>query len=421
MTESRPWVIRSRYTLVTAFALALDSIRAHKLRTFLTLLGVIIGVASVVLVGAAIEGLGLYAEESTAKVFGSETFLIAQVASATSSKEYFDKIRRNKFVRYGDYEYLNALTGDRIIYSPHRSRPEELKHNSDKFEDGVVVGVSAALPLVRDVVLVEGRFFTEEEDRTRQFVVVIGDDVRAAFFPTSSPLGRVIKIAGGDFRVIGVLERLGTSFGRGQDNVVYVPSSAFTRLYGTRQSFLIYGRARPETGLNLEDALDIARVALRTRFRARLGQPDNFDNITPEGVRAWVDGVLGLISGVVVPVTCISLLVGGIVIMNIMLVSVTERTHEIGIRKSLGARPADIRLQFLIEAVLMAAAGGAVGIVLGATATELLSRLFGISLRVSADYIAVALLVSSSVGIASGWYPASRASRLDPVVALRME
>jgi len=401
--------------------LALDSIRAHKLRTFLTLLGVIIGVASVVLVGAAIEGLGVYAEESTSKVFGSETFLIAQVASASSSQVYYEKLRRNKYVRYRDFEYLKATTGDRIIYSPHRSRAEEVKHNGLTFEDGVVVGVGASLPQIRDVTLAEGRFFTEEEDRTRQYVVVIGDDLRALFFPTSSALGRSIRISGIDFRVIGALERLGSSFGRAQDNVVYIPSSAFSRLYGTRQSLLIYGRARPEIGLTIEEALDIARVAMRTRFRARPQQPDNFDSLTPDGVRAWVDGVLSLISGVVIPVTCISLVVGGIVIMNIMLVSVTERTHEIGIRKSLGARPADIKLQFLIEAVILSAVGGLVGILLGAGAAALLSRLFEISLRVTPDYVGVAIAVASAVGIASGWYPASRAARMDPAAALRAE
>ena len=411
----------TRYKAATAFDLALDSIRSHKLRTFLTLLGVIIGVGSVVLVGAAIEGLGVYAEESTAKIFGSETFLIAQVASAGSSTDFFEKVRRNKFIRYGDYEYLRAAAGDRIIYCPHRSQPQEIEHRGLSFEDGIVVGVSADLPRVRDVGLSDGRFFTYEEDRAKRFVAVISDDIRAQFFPTSSALGRTINIAGVEFTVIGALERLGSSFGRAQDNVVYVPSTAFTRLFGIRQSLLIYGRARPGSGLSLDEALDVTRVALRTRFRARPGQEDNFDSLTPDGVRAFIDNILGLISGVVVPVTCISLVVGGIVIMNIMLVSVTERTREIGIRKSLGARQADIKLQFLIEALLMSALGGAIGIAAGAAMSELLSRLFGIGLKVTANYVALAVVVSSAVGVASGWYPAARAARMDPVVALRAE
>ncbi len=323
--------------------------------------------------------------------------------------------------RYADYRYLEAATGDRILYSSYRAQSVELQRNGAKFENCAVLGVSAGLPEIREVALADGRFFTAEEDRTKQFVAVIGDDARATLFPSESPIGRRLNISGFDFRVIGVLERIGSSFGRGQDNVVYIPATAFTRLYGTRQSFLIYGRARPGSGLSMEEALDVARAALRSRFRARLGQPDNFDNITPEGVRAWVDNILGLISVVVVPVTCISLVVGGIVIMNIMLVSVTERTREIGVRKSLGARQGDVKLQFLLEAVLMAAAGGAAGVLLGAGLTELLSRVFGIALRITGTYVGIAVLVSSAVGIASGWYPASRAARLDPVVALRAE
>jgi putative ABC transport system permease protein len=421
MNKGGAWRVRSSYTLTTAFGLALDSIRAHKLRSFLTLLGVIIGVASVVLVGAAIEGLGIYAEESTAKIFGTETFLIGQVATASSVREYFDKLRRNKYIRYREVQYLAATTGDLVLYTPYRTRGEEIQSGGESFDNASVAGVSTALPEIRDITLVEGRFFTEEEDRRKQFVAVIGDDVRTALFPISSAIGQAIKISGVDFKVIGVLEKLGSSFGRGQDNVVYIPSSAFSRLYGTRQSFLIYGRARPGTGLSLAEALDIARVALRTRFHVTPGQPDNFESVTPEGIRAWVDNILGLISVVVIPITSISLVVGGIVIMNIMLMSVTERTHEIGIRKSLGARASDIQLQFLLEAILMAVTGGAIGVSFGAAGTELLSHLFGTGLKVTANYVAIALFVSSAVGVASGWYPARRAARLDPVAALRAE
>jgi putative ABC transport system permease protein len=187
------------------------------------------------------------------------------------------------------------------------------------------------------------------------------------------------------------------------------------------RSLVFFGRARPGTGLRLLEALDITRVALRTRFRLGPGQPDRFDTVTPDSIRSFIDQILGLISAVIVPVTSMSLVVGGIVIMNIMLVSVTERTHEIGIRKSLGARMSDIRLQFLLEAVLLAAAGGLMGVLAGAGLAFLLARLFEISLRITPTYVFIALLVSSTVGIASGWYPARRASRLDPVVALRAE
>jgi putative ABC transport system permease protein len=419
--SGRPGLVRYRYNLVTASGLALDSIRAHKLRSFLTLLGVIIGVASVILVGSAIEGLGAYAEESTAKVFGSQTYLIAQIASAVGNKEYFEKLKKNRRIRPEDLRYLEAVTGSQILYSVYRQRTEDVKHQGNVYEDAAILGTSAVLPELRDIGLDEGRFFTEQEVQTKQYVCVIGQDVRAALFPSSAALGATLKLSGIDFLVAGVQERLGSAFGRSLDNSVYIPYTVYARLYGPGQTVSIFGRARPETRMGLDEALDLTRVALRTRFHIRPGQPDHFDTLTPDAVRSFIDNILSLISAVIVPVTCISLVVGGIVIMNIMLVSVTERTHEIGIRKSLGARQADIRLQFLIEAVLLAAAGGAVGVLAGAALTSALSAAFEISLRVTVPYVALALFVSSTVGVVSGWYPARRAARLDPVAALRAE
>jgi len=414
-------VNRSFYTLANAFFLAVDSIRARKLRSFLTLLGVIIGVGSVVLVGAAIEGLGLYAEQSTSKIFGSESFLLSQVGTAGNMRQYLEKLRRNKRLRQEDYQYLRLSTGDKILYSPYRQRSEEFRHAGLKYEDGVVLGAGANLPEIRDVTLVDGRFFTAEEERTKQTVCVIGYDARAALFPGSTAVGRTIKIRGIDFLVVGEQERLGSAFGRSQDNQVYIPYPVFTRLFGTGQSIAVFARPRPELGLKLDDAIDIARVALRTRFKTPPNKPDTFVTVTPDAVRTMIDQILGMISAVVVPVTCISLVVGGIVIMNIMLVSVTERTHEIGVRKSLGARRFDVMLQFLLESVLMSVVGGFLGLALGAALTELLSRAFDISMRITPFYVLLAVFVSSAVGIASGWYPASRASKLDPVAALRAE
>jgi putative ABC transport system permease protein len=183
----------------------------------------------------------------------------------------------------------------------------------------------------------------------------------------------------------------------------------------------IYGRPKPETGLTLEQSLDQTRVALRTRFKTRPSEEDRFDTLTPDAIRGFIDQILSMISAVVIPVTSISLVVGGIVIMNIMLVSVTERTREIGIRKAVGARQSDILMQVLIEAVIMAGVGGLIGVLVGAISTEVLARVFEIELAITPLYISLALVVSSVVGIVSGWYPASRAARLDPVVALRAE
>jgi len=424
MAGSSSSFIRWRYSFVTAFLLAVDSIRAHKLRSFLTLLGVIIGVASVVLVGAAISGLGVYAEQSTAKAFGSNSFFIAQIAAAgrMSRKEFAERLKRNKRLRQQDAQYLRGVNGDTTLYSPYQQHTADLKHENAICEDVSVIGVAADMAEIRDITVVDGRFFSEEEDRQRAYVAVIGDDVKTALFPGGeSAVGRAVKINGIDFTVIGVLERLGSAFGRSLDKSAYIPYPAFARLWGPGTSIAIFARPRPESGRTSEQALDLTRAALRVRFHARPGQPDNFDTLTPDAIRGFIDSILSMIAAVVVPVTCISLVVGGIVIMNIMLVSVTERTREIGVRKSLGARHADVMQQILIEAVLMSVAGGAVGVALGAGLTQVLARVFEIKLEVTAGYVILALAVSSVVGIASGWYPAARAAKLDPVVALRAE
>jgi len=420
----RPEPSRSWQQFQNAFRLAMESIRAHKLRSFLTLLGVIIGVASVILVGSAISGLGVYAEESTAKAFGSESFLVAQIAATgrLSRREYFDKIKRNKPIRSDDARFVESLEGDRVLYSPYRNHISDVKRENLLCEDTVIIGVSASMANIRDVGVVDGRFFTAQEDRTRAMVAVIGDTVRTTLFPgEASPLDQIVRIEGVEFRVIGVQERLGSAFGRDQDKSIYIPNSAFERLYGPGNGFALFGRPKPGSGLSLEEGLDLTRVALRDRFHNRPGQPDSFDTLTPDAVRGFIDQLLGMVAAVVVPVTCISLVVGGIVIMNIMLVSVTERTREIGVRKSLGARSGDVMLQILIEAVVLAMMGGALGVALGAVATLALGRIFDLSLHITLGYVALSVVVSTAVGVVSGWYPASRAARLDPVVALRAE
>ena len=412
-----------RYRLVTAGKLAVSSLVAHKLRSFLTLLGVIIGVASVVLVGAAIEGLGNYAEDSTSKAFGSETYMVAQIANVgrMTRKERADKLRKNHQLRNEDLAYLETTTGEQVNYSPYRQQPDDVKHGNQTIEAVSILGVSAKIAEIRDLVVVEGRFFNEQEEQARQQVAVIGQDVVRELFPAVVPVGQTVTVRGFVFTVVGVQEKLGSADGRSQDSAMYIPSTVFNRIYGPPKSLAIFARPKAGNGLTLADALDISRVALRTRFKARPGADDPFDTLTPDAIRAFVDSILGLVKAIVIPVTAISLVVGGIVVMNIMLVSVTERTKEIGLRKALGALRADIMLQFLMESVMMSAMGGLMGLGLGAGTAYILSMVLGVKLSVSPLYVLLAIVVSSAVGIVSGWYPASRAAKMEAVVALQSE
>ena len=412
------------FVVRSAVSLAVDSIFGHKLRSALTLLGVIIGVASVILVGSAIDGLGLTAQETVAKAFGSESFMVAQVAQVgnMTRKQFFEKRKYNRQIKLADSRYLESNNGDTTLFSPYRQTVADTKRENFTSEDTSISGVAADMVDIRDIVLTEGRFFTQAEERNAGFVAVIGDDLRKNLFPGGgSPLGRTFRIRGLEFTVIGITERLGSNFGQSQDNSTYIPITAFGRLFGNGNSVTIFGRARKESGLTMRQALEKARVAMRVRYHQKPGEADRFDILTPDAIRGFIDQILALVAAVVVPVTLISLVVGGIVIMNIMLVSVTERTREIGIRKSLGARRQDIMLQILIEALIMAFAGGMIGVILGGSFIFVLAKALSVSLRVPPVYVALSVFVSGAVGIVSGWYPASKAARLDPIVALRAD
>jgi putative ABC transport system permease protein len=415
--------MRFWYSLATATSLAVASLRAHKLRSFLTLLGVIIGVGSVVIVGAAIDGLGTYAEETTSKVFGSDSYQIGQLLQVArlSRRDLINKLKYNRQIRPEDYQYLRQVSGNSILYSPYRQRAEDVRHENQTMEAVAIIGTAASLSEIREVALTDGRYFTPQEEQNRIPVAVIGEELRTTFFPSQSPIGKTIRIGGYDFRVVGVQEKIGNAGGQNQDAVVYIPATVFNRIFGPERSMILFARARPESGLTLDSALDQTRVALRTRYKTRPGAPDNFDTITPDSIRQFINQIMGLIGAVVLPVTCISLVVGGIVIMNIMLVSVTERTKEIGIRKSLGARQSDLMLQFLLEAAFMSALGGAIGLGGGILVARVATAVSGITLSVTMPYVLLALIVSSLVGILSGWYPARRAARMDPIEALRAD
>jgi putative ABC transport system permease protein len=408
-----------------AIRIALASLRANKLRAFLTVLGILIGVSSVIAVVAITEGLDRYIAERVLAL-GSKSFSVQQMPDIITSHEQFLEMVKRKRLTLRDMEAVREACDSCLAVGAVVSTSRNVKRGRTLQEDVRVRGVTenySRIGTIRE--LVAGRHLIQDDvDRARP-VAVIGHDLVEAFFGPTEPLGRVIQVDGHPLRVVGVAEPKGSIFGQSQDNFVWVPITTFQKLYGTRRSITIQAEAR---SLDVfEQAQDEARLVMRIRRHLAYDEADDFSIETGETLmELWQSATRGIYV-VTLVVTAISLLVGGVVVMNIMLVSVTERIQEIGIRKALGARRRDIVRQFLVESVLLSAVGGALG-VLGATIFSMvLGRILGsmMSVEFSAPVqpwaVLLALSVASFVGLLAGIYPAGRAAALDPILALRNE
>jgi len=404
-----------------AIKLAVTAIWAHKLRSFLTLLGVIFGVATVIVVVSLIEGFNRYVDEKIADI-GTNAFSIQKFSIEDfSSVAAFDEARRrNKDISLDDFAALKAARGGAIRDVGAKAfQSGELRHGSEVLFEVRIVGATSNIIDIDRGEIAEGRHFTQTEEEHNRSVCYIGADIAERFFPGRSGVGEEIKVDGRPFQVIGVAKALGSVFGQSRDKYVTLPLSTFRAIYGSRRSiFISVTSTGEETYL---DAIDEARVVMRTRHRLSPSEKDNFGLITPSAINNLREKIFGTVQIVAVGVTSIALVVGGIVIMNIMLVSVTERTKEIGIRKSLGARRRDILKQFLAESTALALLGGSVGVAIAYLLGKLVSTLTPIPTSLPLLAVGVALFVSGSVGLISGVYPAWKAARLDPIVALRAD
>jgi putative ABC transport system permease protein len=402
-----------------AFFVAVDSIWNHKLRSSLTLLGVIIGVASVVAVGGAIEGFGAYMSGTLSSVFGNNTFLLGQILRADSYDEYEKKIKRNRPIYLDDLRSVEARCEDCEAISPSMNATDDAKHGSETFYDARVSGVSADLPKIQELELAEGRFVSDPDVSHARSFAVIGSQIRDDLFGPVDALGKDLKLGGDSFTVIGIEERQGSVMGQSLDSNIYIPYTSFLKKYGLRRS--IRFRVKSSSDTAFESTQDEVRQIMRSRHKLRPSQEDDFDIIGSETIQEAINEFTGAVAMVVTPITLISLVVGGIVIMNIMLVTVTERTKEIGMRKAVGAKRSDILLQFLIESALLASVGGMIGILIAYAVCVLIEGTTPVPMRITITYVLLAIATSSSVGLVSGIYPAFKASKLDPIVALSRE
>ena len=408
-----------------AVRIALSSLRAHKLRSFLTVLGILIGVSSVVAVVAVTEGLDGYIANQVLEL-GSKSFSVQQLPDIITSHAQFIEMMKRKRLTLDDMDAVRERCPSCSEVGAVVRTRRDVKRGRTLQEDVLVAGITenySRIGTIRE--LSAGRQLIQDDVDSARPYAVIGNDLVEAFFGRIDPLGRTIVVDGHPLRVVGVAEPKGSIFGQSQDNFVWIPITTFQKLYGTRRSVQIQVEARSLSVF--EQSQDEARLAMRIRHHLAYQDPDDFSIETGETVMdLWKSATQGIYI-VTLVVTAISLLVGGVVVMNIMLVSVSERIKEIGIRKALGARRRDILRQFLVESVLLSAAGGALG-VLGASVFSLvLERVLGNMMSVSFSVpirpwaVTLALTVASGVGLVAGIYPAGRAASQDPILALRNE
>ena len=400
-----------------ALKIALQSIFAHKLRAFLTLIGIIIGVASVVAVGASISGLNTYVIDRVAKVLGANHFMIARIAfQGHLSDDEFERMnRRNKRLTWDDYEWVHDHCTSCAEVGAEVGGQTDLSQNGIEFPGAQVFGATANMVDIEDKTIEEGRFISADEVQRSALVVVLGGDIKDKFFPNVNAIGKTLKVRGRPMRVVGVEEHRGSFFGDSIDRHVYIPVTTHLQIFG-RNGLQIHGKA-PNREV-FKPVIENARVTMRVRHRLKGNEEDDFGLVNVEDLNKQIDQFTGSIAAVVVPITFITLLVGGIVVMNIMLVSVTERTFEVGLRKAVGARKRQILMQFLIESALLCALGGVLGLLLAWGVCHLITMLAGVTMTITVAYILLALGVSSAVGMIAGIYPAFKAARLDPIVAL---
>ena len=403
-----------------AIRVALQSLWANKLRSVLTLLGVVIGVGAVIAVVTFVSGINDYVAK---KIFnlGADVFIVSKMSAVETNVDHFLEAEKRKNLEMEDYQAVAEACPHCQYVGAMMQASGKVKRNEQSIENTNVQGITPAIATIVDTDLTIGRMINNTDLENHSQVAVVGTDIVDHLLSGSDPLGQEIRIDGWTYQVIGVGKKKGKTLGQSADNYALIPLTVYLKKYGShKNSIQIWGKASA-TGVPLNQAIDEARVALRSRRHDRPGADDSFEIETNESLLGIWSGLSNTFFMATIGIAAVSLVVGGIVIMNIMLVSVTERTREIGIRKALGAKPDDVLLQFLIESVILALLGGLIGVVGGIMLAKGVTALIGMPSSIKLWAVLAGLTVAASVGVFFGVYPARKAAKLDPIVALRFE
>ncbi len=412
--------MRSNASIGEAVSVAAGSLRSSKLRSFLTLLGIILATTTLIAVMSVIHGMDVYVAQQVSDM-GGDGFRIVRLAQIGehNPKKFIEMLRRNPQLRREEYDFLRERVTLCRELGLESYRRVPIAYGKEHAEGVLIRGATSNIAAIANIGVANGRFFTDADDQRRQAVTFIGSDIKNRFFQNIDPVGKILHLQGRPFEVVGVAKTQGSVFGHSRDNFVMVPVNTFFKMFGSQVDMNYFAVAMDRD--HYYQAEDEARALLRGFRHLRPNQEDNFAIVGSDSLTSAWDRLTGAIAATAVAVVSVFMVVGGVVIMNIMLAVVTERTHEIGIRKSMGARKRDILQQFLIESSMLSGAGGLIGVLAAWGLAILVRNVTPVPMVIPPTAVVVAITLSSAVGLFFGIYPARRAAMLDPIEALRVE
>lgn len=409
-----------RASFVEAAAVALDSLRSSKLRSFLTLLGIILSTTTLISVMSVIHGMDVFIA-TTASTMGNDGFRVLRVAFTghPDPKWFLEHLRRNPELTREEYAFVKEHATLARQAAIQTQRGTKLSYHGDLVDGVLLMGASPNALGMSNTQIDTGRMYTEIEDEKHMQVVFLGADFKDRFFPNVDPAGKIIQIDGRPFEVVGVAKAKGSVFGQSQDNFVGIPDETYFKIYGAQRGISYNFQALRRE--RLEEAQDEVTALIRAYRHLRPGQDDTFALQSSDSLVAAWDTLTGAIAAAAVGIVSVFMVVGGVVIMNIMLAVVSERTREIGVRKSVGARRQDILNQFLVESSMLAGFGGLIGVMIAWIIALIVRNFTPVPMVLPLNAVVLGIALSAAVGLFFGIYPARRAARLDPIVALRAE